>query len=403
MARRPPPEPPSFAKSGPVERLTSAAARVIAAEGIAAASARDIAAEAGVSPSAINYNLGGIEQLLSAAFARGAQETADWLAAREAEVLALPRDGAGAALALEHVLAEWTGPARPLALLYQERLTTEAADGWTALWRGFWLRLAQAFGLSPAQGRLLHLFFESEALYHLSRWSPALERGALSEMIGCFAAVWLGAPPRPDLGLTRLAETTAGARPHGSLSPAALPIAEAAAEVVEAAGLPGLTHRAVAARAGVTTGAVTHHFRTVDDLVAGAIRGQVQALGQDAGAALRPVDEIRSGAMFLEATRRHAESEAATNPSRRRRRLFLAAVRRPELTNAGAVIRFSHGGTTRQILGHIAGRPPEQVALTAAVLSRLLSALWVAAADEADPPAARAALVEQLHAALRLG
>lgn len=399
MAQRPTHISPLSRRSEPAERLTAATAHLVAAEGIAAASARDIAAEAGVSPSAINYNFGGIERLLSSAFARGAGETAAWMAARETEVMALPRNGEGASLALEHVLAEWTGPARPLALLYQEALTTEAADDWIGLWRDFWLRLAKAFGLSEAQGRLLHVFFESEALYHLSRWSPALERAALAEMAGHFAAAWLGASPRPALGLIALAEMSAGARPHGSLTPAALQIAEAAAKVVEVVGLPGLTHRAVAHKAGLTTGAVTHHFRTVDDLVAGAIRGQVQAIGQEADTSLTPVDDIRSVELFLEATRRHAVNEAAANPSRRRRRLFLATVRRPELASAGAVIRFSHGGTMRQVLERVIGEPAEQLTLPAGVLSRLLSALWVATAGDPDPQATRIAIIEHLLSA----
>ena len=91
----------------------------------------------------------------------------------------------------------WTQDARPLALLYQEGLAAMPGAGpvavWTAAWRDFWIGVAIALDLSETDGRLLHLFFESEALYNLSTWSPALERAALREMCQHIAVAYLGA------------------------------------------------------------------------------------------------------------------------------------------------------------------------------------------------------------------
>lgn len=62
-------------------------------------------------------------------------------------------------------------------------------------------------------------------------------------------------------------------------------LAEAALRVIGRAGIDSVTHRAVAAEAGVSLGAVTHHFPTRDAIVDAALRlavarevGRLQAL-----------------------------------------------------------------------------------------------------------------------------
>ena len=393
----------SVGEEARIDRLVLAAAQQIADRGAAGASARSVAAAAGVAASAVNYNFGNVERLFSSAFEFGAGQTAEWLEARSAEILMLPRTAGGAVLALEYLVAAWTREARALALLYQECLASTPGQGpgaaWTGLWRDFWIRTAAAFGLSEVEGRILHLFFESEGLYHLSGWSRALEGAALRELCAHLGAVWLGAGESVPVGAAQLAERSAGARPVGSIAPAALRIAEAAAEVVEARGLGGLTHRAVATAAGVTTGAVTHHFRTIEDLVAGAIRGQVEAMSRSGEADGPPppqVEQIRTPEDLLDAIRFHAMTDQPAGPGFRRRTLFLAAVRRPELASAGAVIRFAHGGTIRDALGRLFAIPPEMISLHAGVLARLVSAIWFAASADAAPRQAQALLVGEV-------
>lgn len=386
------------------QRLAAAASTLIADGGIAAASARAIAALAGASASAINYNFGNIERLLQVVFEQGVEETRAWLDLRAREIRALPRTPDGAALALLHVVDAWTHDGRRLALVYQEALTAGpgqgAAAAWTRLWAEFWARTAEAFGLPAIDGRVLHAFFEHEAVYHLSAWSPALETAALAEMVEHFAALWLDAPARPARGALALAERTAGARPHGSVPPAAMRIAKAAAEVVEEKGFPGLTHRAVATRAGVTTGSVTHHFRSIEDLVAGAIRGQVQALADDAvaqGETPPPLEDLLTIERFFEVVRQHVTAQEPSSAVLRRRRLFLAAIRREELAAAGAVIRYSYGGTTRDALHRTLALSESETVLHASVLARLVSAIWFVCAGDEDPAAARAALFDRIE------
>jgi len=384
------------------KRLLQAAAEEIAIHGAAAASARTIARAAGTSPSAINYNFDGIEHLFRTAFAGGAVQTAAWLSERAEEIAALPASPAGAVLALEYVICEWTSGARTLALLYQEALAEPVgvapAAGWRRLWNDFWASAADRFGLSAAEGRLLHVFFETEALYQLSTWSPALERAALRELCEAFGAVFLGAPRQEPSGAVALAGRRAGALPGDAVPPAAIKIIEAAAAVVEDRGLGGLTHRAVAARAGVTTGSVTHHFRTIGDLVAGAIRGEVLAMSSDG--LVNPSESIASPDALFESIARYTVTERPWGPALRRRQLFLTALRRPELAGAAAVIRFAHGGTVGAMLDRLFRLSPAERSLYAGLVARVVSGSWFATAGDPAPLASQAALVEQVELCL---
>lgn len=69
---------------------------------------------------------------------------------------------------------------------------------------------------------------------------------------------------------TDSARRTRRHRPNDPERPAR--IAEAAIEVVAERGVEGVTHRAVAARAGVPLGSTTYHFTTLDELLAVALR-----------------------------------------------------------------------------------------------------------------------------------
>ena len=393
--------------NGRIDRLVLAAADQIAERGLAGASSRAIATSAGASPSAINYNFGNIERLLSSALDYAAARTADWIAVHEAEFTTLPASPDMAAFALERLLIGWTGAARPLALVYQEGLAAQAGQpvmaAWTRQWRDLFERLAATLGLGEADGRMMHLFFETEALYHLSTWSPALEAAALRELAEHFAAVWLGARERPVAGALALAEATAGARPFGSIAPAAERIVLAAADVVEAGGLGALTHRAVAAKAGVTTGAVTHHFRTIEDLVAGMIRGQVERLARPAdedhrAPSITPTQHMQSREDFRQGLLHVGEEDGPAETAGSRRRLFLATVRRPEMASAGAVIRFAHGGTARDGLSRLFPIPPERLSPWAGLISRLLASHYVAASADGQLQPGRRRLVGEVVA-----
>jgi AcrR family transcriptional regulator len=154
----------------------------------------------------------------------------------------------------------------------------------------------------------------------------------------------------------------------------------------------------------VTTGSVTHHFRSIEDLVAGAIRGQVQVLTQETiahGNFITPQeDDNLTVERLFEAIRFHSIADRPASPVLRRRRLFLAAIRRPDLAGAGAVIRYSHGGTVRDSLARLFVLTPTELVLHSGLLSRLLSAIWFACAADDAPLRTREALMDRIEARL---
>lgn len=375
------------------ERLLKAASDVLAVEGVAQASARRIAAACGVAPSAVNYSFGGLEPLLASAFAEGAEQARAWVT-RQAEGLdRLPDGPSGARATLEHLVLDWTTDARPLAYLHAELSACperfpEAAATWANAWNTLFAAVAARFNLSEPTADIMQALFESEAVYHLSGWAPALERLVWREHCDRFAALWLGGPAAPagPPGLARI-EALLSAQSPEPLPAAAARIAEAALGVIDQGGLEALTHRAVAGAAGLTSGAVAYHFRTAPDLVAAA------ALAQHARTVRDMLETPGSDPRALAATRRavqQAVESASTPPGvRQRRTLFIAATRRPDLEAIAARMRFSHGVTARRLLMDGEVRP-----LDASLLSRIVSALLLATATREGGVARRQAALD---------
>lgn len=77
---------------------------------------------------------------------------------------------------------------------------------------------------------------------------------------------------------------------HRETSGRERPLMEATLRIIGRSGIDGVTHRAVAAEAGMSTGAVTHHFETRDVLVDAALRF----------ALTREVDRLRALAFSLQ-------------------------------------------------------------------------------------------------------
>jgi len=388
------------------DRLVAAARTTLARQGLAASSARSIAACAGLAPSAINYNFGKLEHLFGASFESGLHDAKSWMATKTREAQDLPAGPDAAVAALESLVLAWVEDARDLALLYQEVLIAGGPlaahrASWLAAWADFFEGVARHFQLPPQAGVLMNLMFQSEAIYALSQWRPMLERAALGEMLGHFGAFWLGAAPRPAFGALAAAEAAVRLPQAAPTSEQARAFIDAAVAVVEDLGLDGLTHRAVAARCGATAGAVAHYFRTADDLLAAAVRGQVLALQ-----ARFDADGVRAGAVqSLEDFARDFTSGIADAASlatiQARRSLFMASMRLPGRAAAGAAVRFAQGAT---VAASLRACMPDNPAMNlhASLLSRLLSASTIATL--ADPQreesaCARATLVVNVFVA----
>lgn len=107
-------------------------------------------------------------------------------------------------------------------------------------------------------------------------------------------------------------------------------IALAALEVVAERGVEGLTHRAVAAVAGIPLGSTTYHFATLDDLLAAAVAEAKKATDANLAVwadSLGPdTDLIQSVADYtLDALTHHWDRLVVEHE------LYMAALRRPKL------------------------------------------------------------------------
>lgn len=380
------------------DKLAQAARVALLQQGVAECSARTIAGLAGTTASAINYNYGGIKQLYNTVFATALTEAAAWTSQHLDDLRALPSGPATAAFALEQTIHNWTTHARQLAILYQEALIAPDIDpalprAWVRQWEQFWSEVGSIVGADAAGARLMHMLFQSEALYAISAWRPALEQGALRDLCAHVGALAFTVSGAPSTGALAAAERQVRLALPEAVPETARTIMMKAVDVVADLGLSGLTHRAVAARCGVTAGAVAHYFRTAEDLLAGAIQGQVMILQARASGANASADDAGLSVAAFSTVITRSACDAANRPViRGRRRLFLATIRSPKRALAGATVRFAQGATITGILRAHLG-DASRASLHGSVLSRLISSLDITtlSADDSDASTLQAA------------
>jgi AcrR family transcriptional regulator len=375
------------------DRIAQAARTALLQQGMAESSARTIASLAGTTASAINYNYGGIIQLYNTVFETALTETAAFAAQQLDELRMLPGGPSSAAFALEQTISAWTGPARHMAILFQEALAAPDTDPlllarWVQVFARYWAAVSAHVGAGARGVDFMHGLFQSEALYALSRWRPALEQAALRDLCAHVCALIFTAPDMPSTGALDTAERMLRLASPGNANDTAQMIMLKAVDVVADLGISGLTHRAVAARCGVTAGAVAHYFRTAEDLLAAAIRGQVMIL-QAKNASHTPHGDANATSLstFPEFVTHSAWNSANRQVIRGRRQLFLATIRTPDRALAGATVRFAQGATVTGIIGALVG-DKGRASLHGSVLSRLISSLDVTSLGAQDPEAA---------------
>ncbi|OLR91208.1 TetR/AcrR family transcriptional regulator [Actinokineospora bangkokensis] len=169
-------------------------------------------------------------------------------------------------------------------------------------------------------------------------------------------------------------------------------IVEAVLRVVEQGGVSAVTHRAVAAEAGVPTASITYHYAALDDLVVAALTRAAEDM------AARVRDRIESS-RIKGRSQAGAVAEVLAEALGPRRgptmatyELYLLAARRPALRPAA-----------RQWLDVLAslGRQPDEVGYRAFLAG--LDGILVQGLIDDDPPTAAELLpvVEHLLAPLR--
>lgn len=161
-------------------------------------------------------------------------------------------------------------------------------------------------------------------------------------------------------------------------------IARAAIEVVAVHGVEGLTHRRVAAAAGVPLGSTTYHYATLDDLLAAGL----EAAAAESAAELKVWEQTLAERDLVEGT-----TEMIVDGMRSRRQriavryeLYVAALRRPRLRPISTEWSRLLAGIYRQYTDD----------LTADALAAAVDGLWLGCLVSDEPVS-----TEQIERVLR--
>lgn len=136
-------------------------------------------------------------------------------------------------------------------------------------------------------------------------------------------------------------------------------IIEAACALIAEVGVDGLTHRLVAARAGLPLGATTYYFATLDELSRAALEDCARSTDDYLRSWARAIDDSGD----LPVTLATLTSDYLADPPRAltETELYIAAIRRPELR---PLSRRWFDGLTAALSEHV----PPQTAKAAALL-----------------------------------
>ena len=391
MPNLPPVDPATLdRRSSRADDLIQAFLEQMAVSGIAGATARAVAARAGTSASAIHYHFHSLEQLYGVAQQRAIGETRVWLRERLAEAAAgAPWTPAGFPAFATAVIDDWCGRKRVLA--QAEACDTVALAWWTSgtaaqwmgLWETFWATALSRFSLSADLSPVAAAVLQSERFGHLVRWRTLHDRAGLEEVCTRLTARLSGDPEllaRPAPWRDAAEALSQRKTVFPPLTGAAARIAGAVVSAVDVAGEGALTHRAAALEAGLSLGAVTHHFPTRAALMTAGYASVYEGILGSAerwGAMTARHDDLgRHILSFL-------EMGSAAPGVRAFETFFFAATRDPALADFAARVRYSRGATTLSYLGPVA---PQLTRMDALLLSH-----WITGAARrilADPEGA---------------
>lgn len=350
------------------EPIAQAAADLCAEAGAAAVTIRAVAGRAGVAPSAVIYHFRNREGVLAAAHAALSARIADWMAAvsdKPADGLSAEAHLAAAAIAF---LREHRANLIALQELNRVAILTDLplddrAPGWAAVTR-FWSGVA---GRSDeATGGVWSVVMEGAVSLASLEADPLVRDALIVDLVHRAADRLAGRPLRVG---PRMPSREAFPRPVRAAG--RQKIVDAVIALIGEVGIGQLTHRAIAARAGVALGTVSGAY------------GDREAMIVDAFEDLRwrGVDAVVFGAG---PPRHYLSAMVFTADGGLRTELALihavgaALVRNPDLGWLAPAVRQLREGPARQWL-RLRGHDPADaidailwVAITAAVVERAL-------------------------------
>ncbi len=274
---------------------------------------------------------------------------------------------------LAALIDDWCTAKRRLAFAWRECQLMAVRDPrylapfreWRELWIWFWEEVCARCDLA-GHGEMTSYMFDGESLLHLMQWRRVVDRACLDEVCKGWG-LWLSGNLAPD-GDWRLFARSEAARemPEMTLKGEIMEqIAQAAAETLGERGMVGLTHRAVAGRAGLTLGVVSYNFPSSTELVRAAFEmiyrqaagdGRRESLGRnsDSGADIAARDKAMALLPALD-------------------ELLLAVARNPEFVGFVPQLRYWRGRTSKVRLQQMVGPERPISHLDAALFSGLVN------------------------------
>lgn len=360
-------------------RLIDAVIETWARGGNDAVSARQLSVSASVPVSSIYHHFGSLEQLLVLSQEESQRCARAWCAERLAQLDGLPLDSRAFPSFFAGTVDDWVQHQRRAAFAWREGqlLRTESdagaqvRAGWRMLWQDFWQQACAHFDMHHGW-MVADRMFENETFLHMLDWRRAVDRAGLDEFAQGVGAWLTGAamPASPwrdfarDLALAQAPESPG----HDGTTAR---IAAAAAALIEEAGPSGVTHRAVADRADLTLGVVSHKLRTKSEL----LQAGFESIYMEAVTRLRARTESAAAADAVAALDGIADFLTASLGGRGVDALHLAVVRDAALRPFGLQLRYLRGATSRSLLAMLRPDLPEPGHLDAALMSAFLSSL----------------------------
>lgn len=379
--------------SSSAQKLIDATLDIWEKQGRSGISARAIANNAGLPVSAIYYYFGDLERLLESTQDTIITDAEKWFSTCLKNMQGHITGPDALAPLLSTIIDDWCEMQRIMAFAERECQLMALRDPkyqplcarWFALWLSFWEEICHRLNLPIQAGRMTSYFVDGVITLHLLRWRRPADRAALDELCRGWAA-WISGrttPPAPWNILAR-EEAIAAMPPQPEWDEATAAIAASCASVIARLGAPGLTHRAVAADAGMTLGVVSHKFRTSADLLRAAFETIYRRLvyqGKNRPPSditltaelamhridtiLPPRDEMLATYELMTASARHSEFQAFSGQLRylrgRTSHRYLQILRRQQqpVSTIDAMI-FSCWQSGRIRAYHCCGLTPEQ-------------------------------------------
>lgn len=341
--------------------------------GQAGVSARNLAQATGLPASSIYHHFGDLEQLYVSTHEHAQSLAGEWCSARLDQLIDVPTGSDSLAPLLATLIDDWCEGQRGLAFAWRECQLLAARDPryigtaqrWRSLWAGFWRHACDRLGIAEA-AMLTERMFDGESYMHMLRWRRSVDRAGLEEICQAWGG-WLRgrlAGPAPWREAARDCALRSAPLPE-LRDETAERIAGAAAAVLARVGVGGVTHRAVAAEAGLTLGVVSHKFKTSADLLGSAFEiTYLQSV---------PSESIAQAAGTDGDTRtmldRMANLPSTENFRLAMAELMMAAMRDPALAPFAAQLRYLRGRTSRGVLQALVGRERPVSAIDAALFS----------------------------------